>query len=144
MSKLPELIQAPLDPKAYPEPPEQVEMVQTQISYVFLAGEYVYKVKKPMDMGFLDYTTLEKRLHYCQKEIELNKRLCADASRGGVPISKEKGHYLVGGKGEAKEYAVKMRRLPQDAMMDVLLKEKKVTPEMAGRGGEKITQFQKN
>ncbi|OGN97175.1 MAG: hypothetical protein A2Y89_03885 [Chloroflexi bacterium RBG_13_51_18] len=143
MSKLPELIQALLDPKAYPEPPEQVEMVQTQISYVFLAGEYVYKVKKPMDMGFLDYTTLEKRLHYCQKEIELNKRLCADAYLGVVPISKEKGHYLVGGKGEAKEYAVKMRRLPQDAMMDVLLKEKKVTPEMVDKVAGIIADFHK-
>ena len=143
MSKLPELIQALLDPKAYPEPPEQVEMVQTQISYVFLAGEYVYKVKKPVDMGFLDYTTLEKRLHYCQKEIELNKRLCADAYLGVVPISKEKGHYLVGGKGEAKEYAVKMRRLPQDAMMDVLLKEKKVTPEMVDKVAGIIADFHK-
>ena len=58
MSELPELIQALLDPKVYPEPPPRVELVQTQISYVFLAGEYVYKIKKPVDMGFLDHTTL--------------------------------------------------------------------------------------
>jgi hypothetical protein len=130
MSELPELIQALLDPQAYPEPPPRVELVQTQISYVFLAGDYVYKIKKPVDMGFLDYTTLEKRLYYCRKEIELNRRLCADAYLGVVPITKEKGRFVIGGKGEAKEYAVKMRRLPQDAMMDVLLKKGKVTPEM--------------
>jgi len=130
MSELPELIQALLDPQAYPEPPPRVELVQTQISYVFLAGDCVYKIKKPVDMGFLDYTTLEKRLYYCRKEIELNRRLCADAYLGVVPITKEKGRFVIGGKGEAEEYAVKMRRLPQDAMMDVLLKKGKVTPEM--------------
>lgn len=87
MSRLPKLIQALLDPKVYPEPPERVELAQTQISYVFLAGEYVYKIKKPVDMGFLDYTTLEKRLYYCRKEVELNRRLCADTYLGVVPIS---------------------------------------------------------
>jgi aminoglycoside phosphotransferase family enzyme len=130
MSELPELIQALLDPEAYPEPPQHVELVQTQISYVFLAGDYVYKIKKPVDMGFLDYTTLEKRLYYCRKEIELNRRLCADAYLSVEPITKDKGRYVIGGKGEVQEYAVKMRRLPQDAMMDVLLKQNKVTPEM--------------
>src|SRR4030042_1414899 len=143
MSELPELIQGLLDPKAYPDQPPKVELVQTQISYVFLAGEYVYKIKKPVDMGFLDYTTLEKRLYYCRKEIELNRRLCADAYLGVVTITKEKGRYIIGGKGEAIEYAVKMRRLPQDAMMDVLLKQNKVTPEMAGGGGGIITEFYK-
>src|SRR4030043_2022822 len=138
MAELPQRIQAPLDPKGHPDPPQRVEMVQTQISYVFLAGEYVYKSKKPVDMGFLDYTTLEKRLYYCRKEIELNRRLCADAYLGVVSITKEKGRYIIGGKGEAKEYAVKMRRLPQDAMRDVVLKQNKVNPEMAGGVGKNI------
>ena len=143
MSELPELIQGLLDPRTYPDQTPKVELVQTQISYVFLAGDYVYKIKKPVDMGFLDYTTLEKRLYYCRKEIELNRRLCADAYLGVVSITKEKGRYIIGGKGEAKEYAVKMRRLPQDAMMDVLLKQNKVTPEMAGRVAEILTEFHK-
>ena len=130
MSKLPGLIQALLDPKAYPEQPERVELVQTQISYVFLAGEYVYKIKKPVDMGFLNYTTLEKRLYYCRKEVELNRRLCADVYLGVESITKDKGRYVIGGKGEAKEYAVKMRRLPQEAMMDALLKKNEVTAGM--------------
>ncbi len=143
MAELPELIQALLDPKVYPESPQKVELVQTQISYVFLAGEYVYKVKKPVDMGFLDYTTLDKRLYYCRKEVELNQRLCADTYLGVVPITKEKGRYIIGGKGEAKEYAVKMRRLPQDAMMDVLLKQNKVTPEMVEKVAITLVDFHK-
>jgi aminoglycoside phosphotransferase family enzyme len=130
ISKLPELIQALLDPKAYPDPPGQVEMVQTQISYVFLAGGHVYKIKKPVDMGFLDYTTLEKRLTYCRKEVELNRRLCPDAYLGVVTVTRDNDRIRIGGQGRVEEYAVKMLRLPQDAMMDVLLMKNKVTPEM--------------
>jgi aminoglycoside phosphotransferase family enzyme len=130
MSELPELIKALLEPEAYPESPQKVELVQTQISYVFLTGEYVYKIKKPVDMGFLDYTTLEKRRYYCGREVELNRRLCADTYLGVVPITKEKRRYSLEGKGEAVEYAVKMRRLPQDVMMDVMLMKNKVTKKM--------------
>jgi aminoglycoside phosphotransferase family enzyme len=143
MSELPELIQALLDPKAYPENPQRVELVQTQISYVFLAGEYVYKIKKPVDMGFLDYTTLEKRLFYCRKEVELNSRLSTDVYLGVIPITRENGHYVIGGKGEVNEYTVRMRRLPQDAMMDVLLKQNKVTPVMIGQVAELLVKFHK-
>ncbi|OGO18783.1 MAG: hypothetical protein A2Z15_07885 [Chloroflexi bacterium RBG_16_50_11] len=143
MSELPELIQSLLDPKAYPEPPQRVELVQTQISYVFLAGEYVYKIKKPVDMGFLDYSTLDKRLNLCRKEVELNRRLCAEAYLGVESITKEKGRYIIGGRGEAKEYAVKMRRLPQDAMMDTLLKQNKVTAEMVGKVSGILVDFHK-
>jgi aminoglycoside phosphotransferase family enzyme len=140
---LPELIKALLDPQAYPDPPQKIELIQTQISYIFLAGEYVYKIKKPVDMGFLDYTTLEKRLYYSRREVELNRRLCADAYLGVVPITKNKKRYVVGGKGAAIEYAVKMRRLPQDAMMDTLLARNKVTPEMVGMVAKTVAEFHK-
>jgi aminoglycoside phosphotransferase family enzyme len=142
MSELPELIQGLLNPKAYPNPAPKVELVQTQISYVLLAGEYVYKIKKPVDMGFLDYTTLEKRLNLCNKEVELNQRLAKDVYLGVVPITKEKD-FVIGGKGEAIEYAVKMRRLPQDKMMDVLLKQKKVTPAMIEKVAFVLVDFHK-
>jgi uncharacterized protein len=143
MSELPELIKALLDPKAYPDPPQKVELIQTQISYIFLAGEYVYKIKKPVDMGFLDYTTLEKRHYYSKREVELNRRLCAEAYLGVVSITKQKGRYIMEGKGEAEEYAVKMRRLPQDAMMDALLAKNKVTPEMVGGVAKTVADFHK-
>jgi uncharacterized protein len=141
MSELPELIKSLLDPKTYPDRPPRVELIQTQISYVFLAGDYVYKIKKPVDMGFLDYTTLEKRLYYCRREVELNRRLCADAYLGVVSITRENGRFIIGGKGEAEEYAVKMRRLPPDAMMDTLLANNGVTPKMVAAVAKTVADF---
>ncbi len=130
MSELPALIQDLLDPRAYPQPPARVELVQTQISYVLIADALVYKIKKPVDMGFLDYSTLEKRLIFCRREVELNRRLCPDAYLGVVTITNDNGRYFIDSKGKVEEYAVKMRRLPQDDMMDALLKLDKVTPQM--------------
>ncbi len=141
MTALPELIQALLSPQAYPDPPGRVELLQTQISYIFLAGDLVYKIKKPVDMGFLDYTTLEKRLALCRKEVEFNRRLCPEAYLGVAAVTNEKGAYKVGGQGEPLEYAVKMRRLPQEAMMDVLLARNGVTPAMVARVAAKLAEF---
>jgi aminoglycoside phosphotransferase family enzyme len=141
MSELPELIQALLDPKAYPDPPQKVDLVQTSISYVFLADDFVYKIKKPVDFGFLDFTTLEKRRFYCQKEIELNRRLCPDAYLGVLPVTSDNGHISIDGKGEVEEYAVKMRLLPQEAMMDALLPVNRVTAEMLARVAVKLAEF---
>ena len=141
MSELPELIQALLNPEAYPVETTRVELVQTQISYVFLAGEHVYKIKKPVDFGFLDYSTLEKRLHFCRKEVELNQRLCPYAYLGVVPITFEGNRYRIDGEGLAVEYAVHMRRLPAEAMMDTLLEQNKVTTKMIDRVAKIIADF---
>ena len=144
MSELPELVQALLDPQSYPAPPERVELVQTQISYVFITDDLVYKVKKPVDMGFLDYSTLEKRLTLCIKELELNRRLCPDAYLEVVPVTEDDGRIVMDGKGDVEEYAVKMRRLPQEAMMDCLLPQNKVTPEMLARVAKKLADFHRS
>lgn len=141
MAELPELIQALLDPEVYPNRPARVELAQTQISYVLIAGDYVYKIKKPVNMGFLDYSTLDKRRYYCQKEIELNRRLCPDTYLAVVPISLEKGQAVLNGTGKTAEYAVKMRRLPQDRMMDALLKKNLVTEEMVRQIAEILVEF---
>ena len=141
MSQLPEMVQALLDPKAYPDTPQGVEMVQTQMSFVFLTDSYVYKVKKPVNLGYLDYTTLEKRQFYCQKEIELNRRLCPDVYLGVVPITQQRSDIFVEGQGKVIEYAVKMRRLPQEAMMDVLLANNQVSPEMVTRVSQRLAEF---
>ena len=69
------LLTALQDPRIYPEKPEKIELVQTHISAIFLTGEHVYKIKKPVNFGFLDFTTLEKRKFYCQQEVDLNRRL---------------------------------------------------------------------
>lgn len=141
MSELPPLIQALFKPEAYPDPPRAIELVQTQISYVFLADNLVYKIKKLVDFGFLDFTTLEKRKHFCEKEIELNRRLCPDAYLGVVTVTQDNGSYHIGGRGEAVEYAVNMRRLPRERMMDVLLAGNKVTPDMLRRVAEIVAAF---
>jgi len=141
MSRLPEMIQALLSPQAYPDIPPRIEMMQTQMSFVFLTGDYVYKVKKPVNLGYLDYTTLDQRHFYCQKEVELNQRLCPEAYLGVVPIAQDGGRFSVEGQGEVVEYAVKMRYLPQEKMMDVLLAKKQVTAEMATRVAQKLAGF---
>ena len=115
--------------------------MQTQMSFVFLTDDYVYKVKKSVNLGYLDYTTLDKRHFYCQREVELNRRLCPDAYLGVVSISRDKDNISIEGQGEVIEYAVKMRRLPQQAMMNVLLASNQVSPQMVTRVAQKIAEF---
>jgi aminoglycoside phosphotransferase family enzyme len=141
MSDLPELVQALLNPGIYPDPVTEVEMMQTQMSFVFLTGEYVYKIKKPVDLGYLDYTTLQKRQFYCQREVELNRRLCPEVYLAVVAINQDKGDYSIDGKGKSIEYAVKMLYLPQDAMLNVLLKKGRVSAEMMAGVAGKLAEF---
>ena len=143
MSQLPEIAQRMLDPKAYPDNDNvsRVEMMQTQMSFVFLTDEFVYKIKKPVDLGFVDYTTLEKRHFYYQREVELNQRLCPQTYLGVVPIILKKNSIQIDHHGDAIEYAVKMRRLPQEAMMNVLLEKDGVSLEMLTRVAEKLAAF---
>ena len=143
MSTLPPVVEALLKPQAYPHKPQKIELVQTQMSFIFLTGEYVYKVKKPVNLGYLDYTTLEKRHFFCRQELELNRRLCPDVYLAVIPIVGEKGELRIEGQGKAIEYAVKMKKLPGERMMDVLLSQGQVTPEMVARVAEKLADFHK-
>ncbi len=133
--------QALLNPEAYPHKPQKIELVQTQMSLILLTSEYVYKIKKPVNLGYLDYTTLEKRHFFCHQELELNRRLCPGAYLAVVPIVEEKGGLRIEGRGKAIEYAVKMKQLPQDRMMDVLLPRGQVTLEMVAKVAEKLVGF---
>jgi aminoglycoside phosphotransferase family enzyme len=141
MPQLPEMVQALLNPKAYPETYQQVELAQTQMSFVFLTDDYVYKVKKPVNLGYLDYTTLDKRRFFCQREVELNRRLCPDVYLGVVTITRDKSDIVVNGQGEVIDCAVKMRRLPQAAMMDRLLPGNQVSPQMITSVAQKLAEF---
>jgi aminoglycoside phosphotransferase family enzyme/predicted kinase len=107
------------DPSAYPRSigVEAVEVHQTHISVVFLAGRYVYKVKKPLNLGFLDYTTLERRRHFCEEEVRLNRRLAPSVYLGVVPITSEAEGIRMEGRGQVIEWAVKMVRLPVEATL---------------------------
>ncbi len=118
---LPDVIEGLLLPSAYDHPVERVELIQTHISYVLLAGDFAYKVKKPLDLHFLDYSTLERRRLMCEEEVRLNRRLCAEAYLGVSTIVRHGDAYRIGGPGEAVEYAVKMNRMPQERMLPQLL-----------------------
>jgi aminoglycoside phosphotransferase family enzyme/predicted kinase len=141
MASTPPLVQALLKPEIYPHSPKKVEMVQTQMSFLFLTGDYVYKVKKPVDLGYLDYTTLKNRHFFCQQEIELNRRLCPDMYLEVVPIVSNRGQIRLGVEGEIIEYAVKMKQLPAERMMDKLLPQDKVTEKMLEKIAEKLAAF---
>jgi len=105
------------NPAFYAEPTSSVEVIQTHISYIFLTDTLAYKVKKPVDFGFLDYTTLEKRRQMCEREVALNSRLCPDVYLGVVELRERGGELSIGGAGETVEVAVKMCRLPRDRML---------------------------
>ena len=93
------------------------------MSLLFFAGDFVYKVKKPVNLGYLDYSSLAERRRLCHREVELNSRLCPGTYLGVAPIVRERSGVRVEGEGEAVEYAVKMRRLPQERMLDRLIEE---------------------
>jgi len=130
MTELNEIVKALSLPSAFPEPAVKVDILQTHVSFVFIAGDFVYKIKKPVNMGFLDFTTLEKRKYYCEQEVKLNRRLSPDIYLGVLQITAEDGLFRLGGTGSTVEYAVKMKRLPQDRMMDILLPQHKITAAM--------------
>ena len=118
---LPPFVQQMLRPETYPHKAEDVKLVQTHISYVFLAGEYVYKFKKPVDFGFLDFTSLEKRKFFCEQELALNRRLCPELYLGLVSIN-DNGGLALNGPGEAVEYGIRMARMPEERMMGNVIK----------------------
>lgn len=141
MSKPTTLVESLLKPEAYPHNPQGIELVQTQMSFVFLTGDYAFKVKKPVNLGYLDYSTLGKRRFFCNQELDLNRRLAPDVYMEVVPIVKSRGEISIGGKGEIIEYAVKMKQLPSERTMDNLLIQNKVSEEMAVNVAEKLAAF---
>ncbi len=107
-----------LNPKFLSDKTKRVSLIQTHISLVFLTDEFVYKIKKPVNFGFLDFSTLKKRHYYCHQEIMLNRRLSKDTYIDVLPILYDGKNYRMGaGKGGIVEYAVKMKRLPDEMLM---------------------------
>ena len=115
------LIQALLDPRCYPHPVASVRLIETHISWLLLTGRYAYKIKKPLTLDFLDFGSLDRRLHYCCEELRLNKRFAPKIYLDVVPITGDERGPRVEGAGEAFEYAVKMREFEQDSLLDRLL-----------------------
>ena len=116
-----DLIRALLDPACYPHPVRQVEHIETHISDVLLTGAYAYKLKKPLALGFLDFSTLEKRRLCCEEELRLNRRLAPELYLEVVAISGRPAQPRVGGDGKPFEYAVRMRQFDQGGMLERVL-----------------------
>ena len=141
MAEFPPLVQALLKGEAYPEKPQHVDLMQTQMSFVFLIGDFAYKIKKSVNFGFLDFSTLQKRRFFCQQEVELNRRLSPEIYLGVVEITQDDDGFSVGGSGEVVEYAVKMRQLPLERSLDRLLAKDQATPEMLEKVAQKLVKF---
>jgi aminoglycoside phosphotransferase family enzyme len=135
------LQKALLQPEIYPDRPPRVRLMETHISLLFLTGNHVYKIKKPVNFGFLDFTSLDKRKFFCEEEVKLNRRLSPGIYLGVVRITKEGDRIHLEGKGQPVEYAVKMEQIPEERLMDRLLERRQVTPKMVEAVSEKLVRF---
>lgn len=119
-----------LQPASYLEPTRGVNAIETHMSWVFLTDLYAYKLKKPIRLAFLDFSTLERRKHYCDEEIRLNRRLAPAVYIGTVPITVgATGKMSLGGAGSAVDWLVKMHRLPASRMLDQAIRAETVSSE---------------
>jgi len=133
--QLPDFVNFLLQPTAYAQVPETVKLVQTHISYVFITDNFVYKFKKPVDFGFLDFTTLAQRQMYCQQELILNRRLCPSIYLDLVALEKTDGNFNLTSQERANtantvEFGVKMKRMPEERMMANVIRTGGLAPEM--------------
>ncbi len=126
---------------AYSHATGQIELHQTHMSLVFLAGAYAYKIKKPVKFCFADFSTLELRRHFCNEEVRLNRRLAPEVYLGVVPITDGAAGLRVDGRGEVIEWAVKMRRLPQEASLESRLDRGEIGAELIRRLALRLTHF---
>ena len=142
---LSELIAQLSQPHAYPHPAPSIEVHQTHISVVFLAGDFAYKVKKPVNFGFLDFSTLERRKHFCDQEVRLNRRLAPQVYLGVVPITIQADQLRMGTADsppdQVVEWAVQMKRLPGEATLENHLLHGNVQPFLLRTLAERLACF---
>lgn len=145
LAALPEYVRALLRPEAYPHRPSEVTLAQTHLSYVFLAGDLVYKTKKPVDFGFVEQLELATRERFCHNEVTLNRRLAPDVYLDvAAVVRRADGSFAVDvppSEGEVVEWAVKMRRLPEGATLDLLVREGRAPYDIAGRLVARLVPF---
>jgi aminoglycoside phosphotransferase family enzyme/predicted kinase len=135
------LIDALRDPACYPHPCEGTELVETHISAVILTGPYAYKIKKPLDFGFLDFTTLARRKHFCEEEIRLNRRLAPSIYLDVVPIGGTPQAPVIGAEQAPIEYAVRMRQFDQSLLLDRLVERAALPIERMDEIAERVARF---
>ena len=137
-AELPPLISGLLNPAAFPHPTAAPQLIETHISWVILAGEFAYKIKKPLNFGFLDFSSLSKRHHFCEEEIRLNARLAPEIYLNVVAITGSSEHPQFEGSRPIIEWAVKMHAFPADATLD---REAEVSAEQIDAIAECIANF---
>jgi len=135
------LVRALHDPARYDHDADAVQLIETHISWVLLSGAYAYKIKKAVYLGFLDFSTLEKRRFFCDEELRLNRRLAPQLYLDVVPISGTPTEPRLSGAGPAIEYAVKMQRFPQEALLDRMLADGKFTPIQTDAVAREVARF---
>ena len=140
-SNLPAYIRFLLNSESYPHQPEDVRLVQTHISYVLIAGDFVYKWKKEVDFGFLDFSTFDKRKFYCEQELLLDRRLCPDIYLGLVTINRRDDSFMLDGDGEIVEYGLKMARMDEEMMMAKVIGRKELKEEHLDRIIDQLVPF---
>jgi len=139
---LPAFIQQMLQPGFYPHPvKEPIQLIQTHVSYVLLTGDYAYKLKKPVNFGFLNYSTLELRQHFCYQELEMNKRGAAEIYLEVLPITQTDDRFQLGGEVEPVEYTLKMCQFPQESLFSSLFQQGELTETRVSELGRLVAQF---
>lgn len=140
-----ELVDRFRSPEPYLFRVDRVGFVETHVSWLFFAGKRVYKVKKPVNLGFVDLTTLERREHFCREEVRLNRRLAPEVYLGVVPITRENdGSLRLAGKGPVVEYAVEMVRLPAARLMSRLLEHGEIDNERMNHLARVLVDFHRD
>jgi aminoglycoside phosphotransferase family enzyme len=126
---------------ALPHTNETIKLVETHISWVLLTGDYVYKIKKPVDFGFLNFTSLEKRKFFCGEELRLNSRLAPDLYLAVLPITGTIEQPTIDGSGETLDYTVKMKQFSEEGLMDRLAASGQISAEMIDQLADTIADF---
>ncbi|HKL63867.1 MAG TPA: phosphotransferase, partial [Woeseiaceae bacterium] len=134
-------VRALLRAEAFPHPVGDLRLIETHISWVILTGEYAYKVKKPVEMGFLDFSSPRSRHHYCQEELRLNRRLAPELYLDVVEITEAAGRPSVGGSGAVVDYAVRMRQFDQRRLASRAADEGRLTPARCREIGRTVARF---
>jgi len=138
------IIEAFMDPGLYNHEVKDVKLLQTHISYVFLTGKYAYKIKKPVNFGFVDFSTLEKRKQFCEKELAVNRRLCGKVYIKVLPVTDDNGKIAIDGGGKVVEYVLKMLELPQERIMSRMLEKGQVTEKHVREIAKIVSGFHKS
>lgn len=140
----PHILESLRNPSAYPVQTRTVELIQTHVSWLFLTDTHVFKLKKPVNFGFLDFSTLERRRFYCLEELRLNRRLCPDIYEQVIALREADTGATFAGDGKVIEYAVMMKRLPADRMLDRLVDSGKISPQEIRSVALEIQRFHAN